>query len=191
MSGLRALLVLSLALTGVSATVAEEKKEEKPKVDHSWLAEWEYPGNKADWKSVDGKLFNMVLTTTDDVEKVFKHYQSKTCLIDREVKSPDGKSSSKMLLAAEITLPGGYAVLLASVDQEWAVKLGLKPDFARIFCGARDDSLLPTEKGEKPKERPVVVRVAFQDTEEFNVHVVVSRAKDEKHTHIIVTYLRK
>jgi hypothetical protein len=34
-------------------------------------------------------------------------------------------------------------------------------------------------------------RTLFQDTGDYNLHVVVSRGQDEKHTHVLVTYLRK
>jgi hypothetical protein len=190
MRRLRSFLVIVFIVSfGVSA-FAEEKKASKAK-SPEWLTEWAYPDTKPDWKGVGQKLFNTVMVTTDDVEKVFRFYERKLCVVDKKVKSADGKSSASMGAAAGITLPGGHAVVHASINEEIARKLGIKPDFAHIFFGARDDSLLPANKGEKPKLRATVVRTLFQDTGDFNIHVVVSRGKDEKHTHVIVTYLRK
>jgi hypothetical protein len=173
-------------------SAAADKPEADPKKVPAWLAEWEYPkAGKADWKTAGDKLSNAVIITTDDLEKVFQHYEKKTCVIDKKLKSADGKTEANLSSAASIILPGGYAVMKVSVDEEMARKLGINPSFTRILYGARDDSLQGTKKEGKTLERPVVVRTLFQDTNEYNVHIVVSRAKAEDETHVIITYVRK
>ncbi len=191
MNRLMWLLVVVLTMSFGNSVFADDKKALEPKESPKWLTEWEYPGAKPEWKATGQKLFNTVMVTTDDVETVFKFYNRKICFVDKEVKSADGKTSAKISAAVEITLPGGHAVLEVGISEEIARKLGIKPESARIFFGARDDSLQPAAKDEKPKERATVVRTLFQDTSEYNIHVVMSHGKDEKHTHIIITYLRK
>lgn len=183
-------LLLWTFITGFSA--AAGKPEADSKKVPAWLAEWEYPkAGKTDWKTTGDKLSNAVIITTDDLEKVYRHYEKKTCLVDKKLKSADGKAEGRLSSAVSIRLPGGYAVMEASVDKEMARKLGINPDFTRILFGARDDSLQGTKKEGKTVERPVVVRTLFQDTNEYNVHIVISRAKTEDETHVIITYIRK
>ncbi len=184
------LLGLSLVMA-TPITSSGDAKSDPQKENPKWLVEWEYPDAKVEWKKSGNGLFNAVMITTDDFRKVYEHYEGKTCVVNREVTSPDGKTKFRIAGGLGAGGPGGYAVGTASINKELAMKAGIKPEFGRVHFGARDDSLADPSKKEKPNDRSVGLRVTFQDTDEYNVHVVTSRAKDEQHTHIIVTYVRK
>jgi hypothetical protein len=157
----------------------------------AWLAEWECPNaTRPEWRSsgTKGKAFNAVMVTTDDFEQVRLHYAKKTLLWKVDFNVP-GIMRFRSKVDAWID-----GVAQVGLNEDVAKLLGIDPAAMRTMratLGGRWDNVEPARPGKEAKRRPVSVVALFRDTSEYTVHVVVSRARDEKHTHIIVTYLRK
>src|SRR4051812_3822866 len=81
MPRLSSFLAIVLTVSFGASAFAQEKKAPRPKKSPEWLTEWEYPGAKPDWAAADQKLFNTVMVTTDDVEKVYTFYNRKICFV--------------------------------------------------------------------------------------------------------------
>ena len=58
---------------------------------------------------------------------------------------------------------------------------------AHVFTLSRDDSIVAG--GKEQDRRPVWVHVFTQASKDYTVTVVITRAKDEKHTHILMTFV--
>jgi hypothetical protein len=91
---------------------------------------------------------------------------------------------------------------LASVVGYYEKKLGTKialdkPEAGAVEGGSgkqtavHQDSLHPSEGAKKPQAREVTLLLAAQNTKEYCLTLVISRAKGEKQTHIALTYVSK
>jgi hypothetical protein len=125
---------------------------------------WLYPKAKlvSSAESV-GRVFQAVLTTTDGLEMVLKHYDKKC-----------GTS-----LAEGDTPPGAFDTRSEVADGK--VKSTL----------AVDDSTIPVPTQMKGKPRGVLLRQVTRDELGCFVTVLVTRTKDDTATHLLITYLKK
>jgi hypothetical protein len=91
---------------------------------------------------------------------------------------------------------------LASVAAYYERKLGTKIAVDKPTVGAAkggsgkqtavlQDSLQPSEGAKKPRARDVTLLLASQNTNAYCLTLIISRAKEEKQTHIALTYVSK
>jgi hypothetical protein len=125
---------------------------------------WLYPKAKV-VSSVEagGRVYQAVLTTTDGLEMVLKHYDKKC-----------GTS-----LAEGDTPPLAFDARSEVADGK--VKSTL----------AVDDSAIPVPTRMKGAPRGVLLRQVTRDEPGCFVTVLVTRTKDDATTHLLVTYLKK
>jgi hypothetical protein len=123
------------------------------------------------------------MSTTDDFDRVRLHYAKLTMLWKVNFNLPG--------VAWFRTKSGNWidGVAQMGLNEEIVKQLGIDPVPWKATFGARRVKDETAEKGQKPQ--PVSVVTFFRDTAAYNVHVVISRAPGAKHTHVIVTYLRK
>lgn len=166
-----------------------------------WLVQWLYD-DKARKEAKDNpnlavkRIFRVTTTTTDDVEKVSKFYQGvldannrlEYAFRDKQGKfQTEGRAAAKFVVGPDSQF--GQSEL--SVDERLSELLGIpiNPN-DHVYTLGQDDSLSPSND-QKQAPRPVTVRVFTQDTEESTVNIVITRARDEKHTHIVATFIRR
>jgi hypothetical protein len=81
-----------------------------------------------------------------------------------------------------------------STGQKLTVSAGTVSSRGRDdWIGAvQDDSIARVGNGnERTSPRPMTVRVVSVDAKAYHLTLVFSRAKEEKHTHIVATYVKK
>jgi hypothetical protein len=154
---------LLLLLSGTRAGSQGDRPEPKTGLEKEADA-WLYPGAKAlSTGGSGGRVFQSVLTTDDEIDKVLKHYDKKC-----------GTS-----LAGDDVPPGVFDSASETADGK------------TTSTQSADDSTVPLEKKAKGKPRGVTLRQLTRDEPGFFVTVLVTRAKDDGQTHLLVTYLKK
>jgi hypothetical protein len=103
------------------------------------------------------------MTTGDGIEAVFKHY--------------DKKSGTSM--ASDDIPPGVFDSMSGVADGKGTLTL------------SADDSTVPAMTKEKGRPRSITLRQLTRDESKFFVTVLITRTKDDTHTHLLVTYLKK
>ena len=173
-----------------------------------WLAQWVYDKNDRKNASVppDTKIFSRRMATTDDVQKVTEFYQAVIDKTGRLVYAYKGKKFDFNVDTGGsgiggITSPGASGraeqyinwpgvKFLADANnlkpQDMVKELKIDPDLHSYTVG-RDDSL--AAGGKENAVRPVTVRVFTQDIKDYTVTIVITRAMNDTHTHIIATFV--
>jgi hypothetical protein len=139
----------------------DDNGKEDPKKTENEVKKFEYPGAEVGANGVterEGRsLFYFTMTTSDDLEKVLKHYEEST--------------------GQKLTVSAGTVSSRGRDDWVGAVQ---------------DDSITRVGNGnERTSPRPMTVRVVSVDAKSYHLTLVFSRAKEEKYTHIVATYVKK
>lgn len=170
-----------------------------------WLAPWIYDEKQRELPfnatAPNIKIFQRSMTTTDDVDKVCAYYQTvldknrlvytignKLLNIHADAKTCGTTFGKGAGGTAEQTLDLAKTMMVAKKLYVGLKELKVDPDL-HLYTTAKDDSFTVEDK--KEVARPVVVRVATQDTKDYTVTIVVTRAKGEKQTHIFATFVVK
>jgi uncharacterized protein (TIGR03067 family) len=166
----------------------------------TWLADWIY--DPADRKLPinatvpDLKIFQRRMTTKDDVDKVCEFYQAaldknglKYSYGDKDGHFEVDMNGCNVFFGAAggtsvQTVNMANVLAMAKLLKKDVKELNIDPDM-HLYTTTGADSTLPG----KDEPRSVVVRIATQDTKDYTVTIVVTRAKDEDHTHILATFV--
>jgi hypothetical protein len=107
-------------------------------------------------------------------------------------------STSGSLYNSGRTTTDDLARVVAYYEKKLGTKIALdKPKAASHTGGGGtktavfQDSLQPAENAKTPQARDVTLVLASQDTEAHSLTLVISRAKGEKHAHIVLTFVSK
>ncbi len=144
----------ALAANGDAPPKSELAKEE---------ADWHYPDAQVvGTGESNGKLYQAILMTKDDLEKVLGFYEKKSgqLLILKKEETKTGI----YLTGTDVNNGEGVATILADDS-------GRPPD--------------PRKQGAPP--RGVIIRLLTQDANKHFVSVMVSHADGEKETHVVIT----
>jgi uncharacterized protein (TIGR03067 family) len=159
---------------------------DRPKA--KWWAEWHYDRDNVVAPPSSPGLFVRSCATTDDIEKVTRYYEG---VVGRngtvKFTLTDGKSEVGMDSDSKFQGPLGVTKVTIGAEQ---AKVQAQAFDAKIvsevhaFITATYDE---TRKG--GARRPAAVRVLTLDVKEYTATVVISQGKDEKHTHVVATFV--
>jgi hypothetical protein len=156
-----------------------------------WLAEWEYPNTVTPprWRSTTN-VHTTQFASTDQVGQLLRFYGMKFTL-DKEVVLLGGKAKWQVKAGGGMATNEGVMEILPFEQAEKFLKAAkIDPKSFAYEWHSIHDTRLP-DPDDKGKDRPVEVRVLNMSTPEYAVSIVVSRGNAEKHTHVVITYLRK
>jgi hypothetical protein len=124
---------------------------------------WRYPRAREVSSAEADRVFQAVMTTDDDPNKVLKHYDQKC----------------GTALAVEDNPPGVFDSLTEVAGGK------------QVSTLSADDSSVPIPMKKKGTPRGVVLRQLTRNEPGFFITVLVTRSKDDTRTHLLVTYLKK
>lgn len=155
-----------------------------------WFSQWHYDKKNIIAPPRSPTIFVRSASTPDDFQQVLKYYQGVINKNSRlkfalsngmEEMAPDIQSSDSS--SARITVEPQLATMCA---QRFKVKIDTE---VHVFTLSRDDSSVTG--GTDAARRPVSVHVFTQDSKDYTVTVVITRARDEKNTHIVATFVTR
>jgi hypothetical protein len=151
-----------------SALAPPQKEDEVRKTELSKeAANWHYPkATDVGSGETEGKMYQSILMTMDDLEKVLKFYENKSGQV-LSLKKSETKTGV-YLTGTDVVKGEGIATILADDS-------GQPPD--------------PRKQG--APSRGVIIRLLTQNREKYFVSIMISHADNEKETHVVVTYLKK
>jgi hypothetical protein len=156
-----------------------------------WLAEWEYPYTVTPplWRSTTN-VYTAQFASPDEFDEVVVFYRKKFNL-DKEFVLFGGIAKVRVKVGGSGLSEGTMQIRPIDDKVEKVLKAaGIDPKSLVYEWHSIRDTKLP-DPGDEGKDRPVKVRVMNMSTPEYVVSIVLSRGNTEKHTHVVITYLRK